>query len=81
MYEPDSLLSEMATTRAAGLVVDTKGLLCPAPILKASQAIKQVRVGDTIEVLATDPESKPDTAAWTHMTRNERVSTTATIFI
>ena len=55
----------------ANLVLDTRGSLCPVPIMKTSRAIRQVNVGDVLEVLATDPGSKPDISAWTRMTGNE----------
>ena len=55
----------------ADLVLDTRGSLCPVPIMKTSRAIRQVKVGDVLEVLATDPGSKPDISAWTRMTGNE----------
>jgi len=55
----------------ANLVLDTRGSLCPVPIMKTSRAIRQVKVGDVLEVLATDPGSKPDISAWTRMTGNE----------
>jgi len=61
----------MTTVEEASLVVDTKGSLCPIPILRTSQAIKQIRIGELLEVLATDPGSKPDITAWTRMTGNE----------
>ncbi|HUI86567.1 MAG TPA: sulfurtransferase TusA family protein [Nitrososphaerales archaeon] len=61
------------TTTDASLVLDTRGSLCPVPIMKTSQAIKQVNVGEVLEVLATDPGSKPDISAWTRMTGNELV--------
>jgi len=35
--------------------LDTKGLNCPLPILKAKKAITKLESGDTLEVLATDP--------------------------
>lgn len=60
-----------ATTVKPTMVLDTKGLLCPAPVIKTSQAIKQIQVGQILEVLATDPGSKPDLAAWSKMTNNE----------
>ena len=63
-----------ATTAKPAMVLDTKGLLCPAPIIKTSQAIKQVPVGQVLEVLATDPGSKPDLIAWSKMTGNELLS-------
>lgn len=56
------------------MVLDTKGLLCPAPVIKTSQAVKQIQVGQVLEVLATDPGSKPDLTSWSRMTGNELVS-------
>ena len=53
--------------------VDAKGLSCPMPIVKTAQAIKTVEPGAVIEVLATDPGSVKDFAAWTRSTGNELV--------
>jgi tRNA 2-thiouridine synthesizing protein A len=66
----------MATTQKADSVLDVRGALCPIPIVKTSQAIKQLKVGDTLEVLATDPGSRPDITAWVRMTGNELVDMT-----
>jgi tRNA 2-thiouridine synthesizing protein A len=66
----------MVTSQESSLVLDTKGTLCPLPVLRTSQAIKQVRVGEVLEVLATDPGSKPDLTAWARMTGNELVDAT-----
>jgi tRNA 2-thiouridine synthesizing protein A len=66
----------MVTSEGSSLVLDTKGTLCPLPVLRTSQAIKRVKVGDVLEVLATDPGSKPDIAAWARMTGNELVGVT-----
>ena len=55
------------------LVLDTKGLLCPIPVIMTSRSIKQVKVGEVIELVATDPGSKPDISAWARMTGNELV--------
>ena len=46
------------------LKVDASGLSCPLPILKATQGIKSVGPGELIEVVATDPGSVKDFAAW-----------------
>lgn len=54
--------------------LDTKGLLCPVPVLKTSAAIKEIQVGELLEVLATDPGSKPDLSAWARITGNEIVA-------
>lgn len=56
------------------MVLDTKGLLCPIPVIKTSQAVKQIQVGDVLEILATDPGSKPDLASWARMTGNQLIS-------
>ncbi|MDV3293829.1 MAG: sulfurtransferase TusA family protein [Nitrososphaerales archaeon] len=52
-------------------VLDTKGKLCPVPVIETSKAIKQIKVGQILEVVATDPGSKPDISAWARMTGNQ----------
>jgi tRNA 2-thiouridine synthesizing protein A len=44
--------------------LDLKGLSCPLPIAKTAQAIRDLSVGELLEVYATDPGSVPDFAAW-----------------
>jgi tRNA 2-thiouridine synthesizing protein A len=56
--------------------VDARGLSCPMPIVKTAQAAKAVASGALIEVLATDPGSQKDFAAWTRSTGNELVEQT-----
>ena len=51
--------------------LDTKGLNCPLPILKAKRAIKDLQSGDILEVLATDPGSVKDFEAFSRVTGNE----------
>ena len=58
--------------------VDAKGLSCPMPIVKTAQAVKTVPAGELIEVLATDPGSVKDFAAWTRSTGNAIVDQTET---
>ena len=61
----------MSTTITRRL--DLKDLSCPLPIAKTAQAIRELRSGDLIEALATDPGSVPDFAAWCRATGNELV--------
>ena len=56
--------------------VDAKGLSCPMPIVRTAQAAKAVPAGELIEVLATDPGSVKDFAAWTRSTGNGIVEQT-----
>lgn len=60
---------------APSKTLDTKGDLCPIPVVKTSKAIKEIGVGQLLEVLATDPGSKPDLAAWSKMTGHRLVTT------
>lgn len=53
--------------------LDAKGLNCPLPILKAKKAMKEVPVGGTLEVLATDPGAVADFQAFCRTTGNELV--------
>lgn len=53
--------------------LDTKGMNCPLPILKTKKSIKDLNVGDTLEVLSTDPGSVKDFEAFCRSTGNELV--------
>ncbi len=57
----------MATT------LDVKGLNCPLPILRAKKAIKDIAMGETLEVIATDPGSVKDFDAFCRQTGNTLV--------
>ena len=61
------------TMLAIETLVDARGLSCPMPIVKTAQAIKTVASGSLIEVLATDPGSVKDFAAWSRTTGHELV--------
>lgn len=52
-------------------VLDCTGLLCPLPVVKTTKAIKQLQVGQVLKLIATDPGSQPDMAAWSRQTGNE----------
>jgi tRNA 2-thiouridine synthesizing protein A len=55
--------------------LDARGLNCPLPILKTKKAIKEVPVGETLKVLATDPGSVKDMDAFCRTTGNDLVET------
>ena len=56
--------------------LDTKGLNCPIPILRAKKAIVGLEVGEVLEVLATDPGSVKDFGALCRATGHELVEST-----
>lgn len=45
---------------AENRTLDTKGLNCPLPVLKARRAMRDLDDGDILTVLATDPASYID---------------------
>ena len=57
----------------ADQVLDAKGLNCPLPILKAKKALKEVPMGGTLQIVATDPGSVKDFEAFCRTTGNELV--------
>ena len=59
---------------APKLSLDFKGLLCPMPVVKIAQAMKQVQVGETFEAVATDPGVMADIPAWARTSGNELVT-------
>ncbi len=59
------------------LVVDARGLSCPMPIVKTAKAAKTLAPGAVLELLATDPGSIKDVAAWCRSTGNELVQQTS----
>jgi TusA-related sulfurtransferase len=48
----------------ANSLLDARGLACPLPLLKARKALRDVAVGQTLEVLATDAGSWRDFAVF-----------------
>jgi len=57
-YKPDKTL-------------DCTGLLCPMPVVKTRKVIKDMQIGQILEMIATDPGSIPDMEAWAKQTQHE----------
>ena len=53
--------------------IDTRGLNCPLPILKAKKALSDMASGQLLKVVATDNGSLRDFQAFAKQTRNELV--------
>jgi tRNA 2-thiouridine synthesizing protein A len=60
----------MMETIKADVVVDTRGLLCPMPVVKAKLALEEMKPGQVVKVLSTDPGSLKDFPAWCQETGN-----------
>lgn len=48
----------------ADVTVDARGLQCPMPVIKLSQAIMSLASGQTVELISTDRGSCSDVPAW-----------------
>ena len=51
--------------------IDTRGMNCPLPILKAKKTLADMASGEVLKVLATDPGSVRDFQAFARQTGNE----------
>jgi TusA-related sulfurtransferase len=54
--------------------LDTRGLNCPLPILRAKKALAEMAAGQVLRVVATDPGSMRDFQAFSRQTANELLS-------
>ena len=50
--------------------LDTRGLMCPLPVIKARTAMAALRPGEVLKVVSTDAGSAHDMPAFAQLTRN-----------
>ncbi|HSV95716.1 MAG TPA: sulfurtransferase TusA family protein [Spirochaetota bacterium] len=55
--------------------MDLKGLACPLPVVKVSQQVKKMKVGEVLEAETTDPGAHADFPAWAKSSGNEILKT------
>ena len=60
----------------ADVILDTTGLNCPLPILKTKKALREVPVGGTLEIMATDPGAVDDFEAFCSVAGHELLEST-----
>ncbi len=51
--------------------VDARRLLCPLPVIRAQDAVAQLKTGDKVVVTSTDPGVKADIPAWCRINGHE----------
>jgi len=44
--------------------LDTRGLLCPLPVIRTQERVRRLQAGATLEVEATDAGTLEDIPAW-----------------
>tara|TARA_B100000809_G_scaffold73905_1_gene71675 strand:+ start:7791 stop:8033 length:243 start_codon:yes stop_codon:yes gene_type:complete len=50
----------MKDAKAINQYLDTSGLLCPEPVMMLHQAVRELNLGQVLEVTATDPSTTRD---------------------
>jgi tRNA 2-thiouridine synthesizing protein A len=54
--------------------LDARRLLCPLPVIRTQNKIKELQAGDILEVICTDPGVLHDIPAWCRVHGHEFVS-------
>jgi tRNA 2-thiouridine synthesizing protein A len=62
------------TTTTFDKDLDVRGLNCPLPILRAKKALADLKSGQVLRVLATDPGAVKDFQAFARQTGNQLLS-------
>ncbi|MEJ5361629.1 MAG: sulfurtransferase TusA family protein [Spirochaetota bacterium] len=57
------------------VTMDLKGLACPLPVVKVSQQIKKMQIGQILMAETTDPGALADFPAWAKTSGNEILDT------
>ena len=52
------------TLMKANLSIDARGTFCPIPVIKTSEAIRNLDAGAVVEVISDDPAIEFDLPAW-----------------
>ena len=55
--------------------LDARGLLCPLPVIRTQDRMRELAVGSLLEVLATDPGVLEDIPAWCRVHGHEVLET------
>lgn len=55
------------------VTINTLGQLCPMPIILTSKKMKEMKIGEVLEVLSDDAGIKKDMPAWCNSTKNEYI--------
>jgi tRNA 2-thiouridine synthesizing protein A len=63
--------SDHGSTRMPDTLLDTRGLRCPLPVLRARKAMQGVAAGEVLRLLATDPGTVRDVRAFCEATGHE----------
>ena len=57
--------------------LNTRRLLCPLPVIRTQDKVKQLQAGDVLEVVGTDPGIMQDIPAWCRINGHKVLDTTS----
>ena len=60
----------------ADIVLDTSGLICPEPVMLLHKTVRELTIGQVIEVIATDPATTRDVPSFCEFLGHELISQT-----
>ena len=55
--------------------LDCRNLLCPMPVIRTQNALKELSGGEKLEVTCTDPGTLSDIPTWCRINQHQVVST------
>jgi len=58
--------------------LDARRMFCPMPVIRTQDKIKEMQVGDTLEVVSTDPGALNDIPAWSRINGHKVLETRET---
>jgi tRNA 2-thiouridine synthesizing protein A len=64
-----AITDEAIASQPVNAEVDARGLLCPMPLLKTKQALRELAVDQLLRVVATDPASLRDFVSFAQITQ------------
>ena len=54
--------------------IDVRGLYCPEPVFRTKMEVERLKIGDTLKIVADDPESEEDISRWVNRNGHQLVS-------
>ena len=62
-------MSDLATKS-----IDVRGLYCPEPVFRTKMEVERLKIGDTLKIVADDPESEEDISRWVNRSGHQLIS-------
>ena len=54
--------------------IDVRGLYCPEPVFRTKMEVERLKIGDTLKIVADDPESEQDISRWVNRSGHQLIS-------